>query len=83
MMLGVDMGNFMMTEKLQRANFIASVLMVIRRNYVTDRERFRAVVANGVVLNELQNNYGYYHMYDYETIVEELAKKEQLLTTKA
>jgi hypothetical protein len=72
-----------MTEKLQRANFIASVLMVIRRNYVTDRERFRAVVANGVVLNELQDNFGYYHMYDYETIVEELAKKEYLLTAKA
>jgi hypothetical protein len=77
------MSNFMMTEKLQRANFIASVLMAIRRNYVTDRKRFRAVIANGVILDELQSNYGYYHMYDYETIVEELAKKEQLLTSGA
>jgi hypothetical protein len=80
--LGDDMSNFMMTEKLQRANFIASVLMVIRRNYIIDRERFRAVIANGIVLNELQNNYSYYHMYDYKTIVEELAKKEHLLTVE-
>jgi len=75
------MSNFMMTEKLQLANFIASVLMVIKRNYLIDQEGFRDVIANGIILDELQRNYAYYHMYDYETIVEELAKKERLLAT--
>ena len=76
------MSNFLMTDKLQLANFIASVLMFIRRNHVIDQERFRALINSGIILNELQGNYAYYHMYDYTTIVEVLAKKERLLATE-
>jgi hypothetical protein len=76
---GDTVQNFMMTEKLQRSNYIAAILMEIRRKQTISSAAFREIIINGTILDELINNYDYYHMYDHRTVIEELSEKDRLL----
>jgi hypothetical protein len=69
------------TKELSVAQYIATVLTLIRRDYVTCIEDFRAIIDNGTVVGELEANWDYYHMYDFGDTVEELTKFEPLIRT--
>jgi hypothetical protein len=68
-----------MTRGINVSQYIATMLMLIRRKYTDNPQDFHKIVENGTVISELQNNYDYYHMYDYTTVIEELAESEPLI----
>jgi len=67
------------TRKLTVAQYIATVLTLIRRSHTRNLNDFHAIVENGTVVRELEDNWDYYHMYDYRFAVEELQKLEPLI----
>jgi len=73
------MQNPFRTDQRKKADFLAAVLMLIRREHVADDSQFAAIIANGKVVGELLDNYDYYHMYGYDVVIEDLAAKELLI----
>ena len=71
--------NPIMTQSLRTSQFVATILMLIRRQYTESLEDFQRIVANRTVTRELSEHWDYYHMYDYKDIIEELADKEPLI----
>jgi len=67
------------TKKLAVAQYIATILMFLRRDYTKSLEEFHTIIENGIVIRELEDNWDYYHMYDYKDAVEELKKFEPLI----
>jgi hypothetical protein len=68
-----------MSDELRAAHFISIILSEIRRNHLRDDEAFSQIIGNDVVIPELTKNYGYYHMFGYDRVIEELSSKEPLL----
>ena len=67
------------TKKLVIAQYIATILTLIRRNHTKSLDDFHTIVENGTVIRELEENWDYYHMYDFSDTVEELKKFEPLI----
>jgi hypothetical protein len=57
--------------------FASYMLMKIKR--AAAPEAFHAIVDSGVVLEDLLENYGYYHMYPPSGVIELLAQREPLI----
>jgi hypothetical protein len=68
-----------MTRGINVSQYIATMLMLIRRKYTDNPRDFHEIIENGTVISELQDNYDYYHMYDYNIVIEELAEFEPLI----
>ena len=67
------------TRKLMVAQYIATILTLIRREYTRNLKDFHSIIENGAVVCELEENWDYYHMYDFRNTVEELKKFEPLI----
>ncbi|MCL2808326.1 MAG: hypothetical protein FWD27_09305 [Coriobacteriia bacterium] len=67
------------TKRLAIAQYISTILTIIRREYTKSIDEFRAVIQSGIIVQELEDNWDYYHMYDYRETAEELKKFEPLI----
>jgi hypothetical protein len=66
------------TEERSRAiEFASYMLMKIKR--AAAPETFFAIIDNGIVLDDLLDNYGYYHMYPPSSVIELLTQREPLI----
>ena len=71
--------SYLMTDSLCVSQFVATVLMLIRRKHTSSFSDFKAIVTKRQVVDELEKNWDYYHMYDYKDVIEELAVMEPLI----
>jgi len=65
------------TEQSRAIDFTSYVLMKIKLS--ASKELFRRIIDNGTVIDDLLDNYGYYHMYPPSAVIELLAQREPLL----
>ena len=78
-MMNEGFPNPIMTQSLRTSQFVATVLMLIRRRHTESLDDFKRIVSNKTVARELSEHWDYYHMYDYKDIIEELAEMEPLI----
>ena len=64
-------------EKRRAIEFASYMMMKIKQ--ATTSDDFLTLVDNGVVINELLQNYGFYHIYPPAGVVELLAEREPLI----
>jgi hypothetical protein len=64
-------------ERSRAIEFASYMLMKIKR--AATPEAFSAIIDNGIVLDDLLDNYGYYHMYPPSGVIELLTQREPLI----
>jgi hypothetical protein len=64
-------------ERSRAIEFASYMLMKIKRAATPDA--FYAIIDNGIVLDDLLDNYGYYHMYPPSGVIELLTQREPLI----
>jgi hypothetical protein len=64
-------------ERSQAIEFASYMLMKIKS--ATTLETFYAIIESGIVLDDLLDNYGYYHMYPPSGVIELLTQREPLI----
>jgi hypothetical protein len=65
------------SERAKAIDFASYMFMKIRKATTTDA--FFAILDNDIVLTDLIDNYGYYHMYPPAGVIEMLAQREPLI----
>jgi hypothetical protein len=64
-------------ERDQAIEFASYMLMKIKK--AATSEAFYAIIDNGIVLDDLLDNYGYYHMYPPSGVIDLLTQREPLI----